>query len=389
VSQVRSLMSVVGAVVVLAGCYHVTVETGLAPSPTIIDQPFALGFVYGLIPPPTVNTMARCPKGVAKVESQMSFLNGLVSAFTFSLLTPMHITVTCALDGTTRAAADGSPVIQVGARSLRDAIVTAAKTGASPYLPGETVYYLACLYDVNLPSLTVSFDGYETGIIGTITVNVATTVPEVVAWEGSLYGWELGTDPVTLNVHQTDLQSDGKLSIWAMGIDNTYTQIAYGVLTDLTFVNGMTVNLTIDQTNFTDLTYTLDNVPSGALQAARSASANRKKGDNSLYLWGYDMPPIPPAVFQPAVSGYGDYFEYDAGLSLDQDGDGLLETTVTLYRGSQTFGDQTFDFSQSLPAPSNFAIGGVWVTLCASMVPRTCTEVTPPGTTSSGGGTST
>ena len=56
----------------------------------------------------------------------MSFVNGLVSSFTFGILTPMTITVTCALDGTTRAAADGSPVIQVGARSLRDAIVTAA-----------------------------------------------------------------------------------------------------------------------------------------------------------------------------------------------------------------------------------------------------------------------
>lgn len=129
-SRVRSLMSAVGAVVVLAGCYHVTVETGLAPSPTIINQPFALGFVYGLVPPPTVNTMARCPKGVAKVETQMSFVNGLVSSFTFGILTPMTITVTCALDGTTRAAADGTPVIRVGAlftpTTMRDAIVRAA-----------------------------------------------------------------------------------------------------------------------------------------------------------------------------------------------------------------------------------------------------------------------
>jgi hypothetical protein len=74
--------------------------------------------------------MARCPKGVAKVETQMSFVNGLVSSFTFGILTPMTITVTCALDGTTRAAADGTPVIRVGAlftpTTMRDAIVRAA-----------------------------------------------------------------------------------------------------------------------------------------------------------------------------------------------------------------------------------------------------------------------
>lgn len=129
-SRIRSLMSVVGAVVVLGGCYHMTVETGLAPATTTIDQPWALGFVYGLVPPPTVNTMARCPKGVAKVETQMDFVNALVANLTLGILTPWHVKVTCALDGTTRAAADGVPLIEVGApgapTSLRDAVVRAA-----------------------------------------------------------------------------------------------------------------------------------------------------------------------------------------------------------------------------------------------------------------------
>lgn len=140
-SRTRSLMSVVGAVVVLGGCYHVTVETGLAPSPTVIEQPFAMGFVYGLIPPPTVNTMARCPKGVAKVETQMSFVNGLVSGLTGGILTPMTIKVTCALDGSTRASADGAPMIQVGAlatpTTVRDAIVRAADEAVQT---GQPVY---------------------------------------------------------------------------------------------------------------------------------------------------------------------------------------------------------------------------------------------------------
>jgi hypothetical protein len=141
VNRMRSLMSVLGAAAVLAGCYHATIETGLAPSPTVIDQPWAMGFVAGLVPPSPVQTMQRCPKGVAKVETEHSFLNALVAGFTFSLVTPMHIRVTCALDGTTRAAADGASVVQVGAlvtpTTVRDAIVRAADEAVAT---GHPVY---------------------------------------------------------------------------------------------------------------------------------------------------------------------------------------------------------------------------------------------------------
>jgi hypothetical protein len=141
VSRFHSLLSAAGAVLVLAGCFHATIETGLAPSTTVIDQPWAMGFVYGLIPPSPVATMQRCPKGVAKVETEHSFLNALVGGFTFSLITPMHIKVTCALDGTTRASADGAAPVQVGAlvtpTTVRDAIVRAADAAVQT---GHPVY---------------------------------------------------------------------------------------------------------------------------------------------------------------------------------------------------------------------------------------------------------
>lgn len=86
-------------VVVLPGCYHATVVTGEPAGTTVVDRPWALGFIYGLIPPPTVETMAECPNGVAVVETQHSFLNQLVSFLTAGLVTPMHITVTCAAGG--------------------------------------------------------------------------------------------------------------------------------------------------------------------------------------------------------------------------------------------------------------------------------------------------
>ncbi|MEO1021164.1 MAG: hypothetical protein AAFW89_01355 [Bacteroidota bacterium] len=82
--------------VAFSGCYHATIEMDRTPSNVVIDQPWALGFVYGLVPPPTVDASEKCTDGVAKVETKLSFLNQVVSALTFGIVTPMHITVTCA-----------------------------------------------------------------------------------------------------------------------------------------------------------------------------------------------------------------------------------------------------------------------------------------------------
>jgi hypothetical protein len=48
-----------------------------------------------MISPAPVDTRA-CGNGVSRVETQHSFLNGLVGVFTLSIYTPMSITVTCA-----------------------------------------------------------------------------------------------------------------------------------------------------------------------------------------------------------------------------------------------------------------------------------------------------
>lgn len=89
-------IAIVFAVVALTGCYHVTVNTGLAPSAQVVENQWALSWIAGLIPPNTVNTKAQCPKGASQVESQLSFPNLLVGMLTFSIFTPMTIKVTCA-----------------------------------------------------------------------------------------------------------------------------------------------------------------------------------------------------------------------------------------------------------------------------------------------------
>lgn len=96
----RTLAVLAAAALVSGGCYRVTVITGAPPadSTTVkpVDKPWQLSFVYGLVPPPDVDTKAQCPQGFAVVQTERSFLNGLVSALSWSIFTPMHTKVTCA-----------------------------------------------------------------------------------------------------------------------------------------------------------------------------------------------------------------------------------------------------------------------------------------------------
>lgn len=98
-SKVLRTLSLAVVAISLSACYKVTVQTGLAPNGQTITKPWAHAFVGGLIPPATVETAQKCPTGVAKVESRLSFLNMLVGALTYSIYTPMEITVSCAGGG--------------------------------------------------------------------------------------------------------------------------------------------------------------------------------------------------------------------------------------------------------------------------------------------------
>ena len=93
-NRFRSLALVVLAI--SAGCYHVTVVTGAPPATQKVDVEWQHSFVYGIVPPAELSATPTCTQGVAKVETERSFLNGLVGALTWSLYTPIHATITCA-----------------------------------------------------------------------------------------------------------------------------------------------------------------------------------------------------------------------------------------------------------------------------------------------------
>ena len=125
-------------------CYHATINTGRPVSTDSISIPWANSFVYGLVPPPTVEAAAKCPNGVAKVETQHTFLNSLVGALTFGIYTPIRIDVTCAAPGSVRTS-DASAIVpmetvgqsadsSVRADAMNRAATIARETGRAVYV---------------------------------------------------------------------------------------------------------------------------------------------------------------------------------------------------------------------------------------------------------------
>lgn len=96
---VRTIGSV--AIMVLAGgCYHATVNTGVAPGAAPVKE-WKHSWIGGLVPPSKVDAVRICGENeVARIETKLSFVNRLVAILTASIYTPMEVTVTCGLGNT-------------------------------------------------------------------------------------------------------------------------------------------------------------------------------------------------------------------------------------------------------------------------------------------------
>ena len=78
-----------------AGCYHASIESGMKPGNDKIEKDWAAGWAWGLVGPEPIEAKSKCTSGLSKVETEHSFLNGLVGFLTLGIYTPMHLTVTC------------------------------------------------------------------------------------------------------------------------------------------------------------------------------------------------------------------------------------------------------------------------------------------------------
>ena len=129
----KALLGVTVLLVSSVGCYHAIIETGAAPGTVMIAQPWASGWIYGLVPPKPISAASKCKSGVARVETVHSFLNGVVGILTFGIYTPMEIRVTCA--ASRAEIPDAGPrrfAMQAGsAQSDYEAVFSAAATAAA------------------------------------------------------------------------------------------------------------------------------------------------------------------------------------------------------------------------------------------------------------------
>jgi len=117
----------------LSGCFHQIVQTGRTPGTTVVERPWTATWLFGLVPAEDISVVSQCPNGVATVETQQSFLNGLVGLLTLGIYTPQQVNVTCASAG---AALPGMRQINVAQgetletriRAIEEAAAMAART---------------------------------------------------------------------------------------------------------------------------------------------------------------------------------------------------------------------------------------------------------------------
>jgi hypothetical protein len=131
----RILYALLGLAPAYAGCYHATVVTGATPSTVTVEKHWASAWIGGLVAPKTVETAQQCSTGVARIETQLSFVNMLVGLITLSIYTPMDIVVTCA-----QGAKGGTAfVVPPGAtpEQWTEAVTAAAQTAKAQ---GEPAY---------------------------------------------------------------------------------------------------------------------------------------------------------------------------------------------------------------------------------------------------------
>lgn len=119
-----------------SGCYHAVVETGRPAGGTIVSRPWTPTFLWGLVAAPEINVASQCPRGIAKVETQLSFVNALATIVTLGIYTPRTVTVTCA----SGSASTGGRVIEVAGTDLQARLTAMNAATATAVRTGEPVF---------------------------------------------------------------------------------------------------------------------------------------------------------------------------------------------------------------------------------------------------------
>lgn len=129
------------AALILTGCYHQVVRTGATPGNVVVERPWTATFLFGLVPARAINTAAQCPTGVAVIETQQTFVNGLVGALTLGIYTPQTVRITCAagttaMNGARHVHVPAGASLDVRSAAVKDALAVAHHTGEPVVIVG-------------------------------------------------------------------------------------------------------------------------------------------------------------------------------------------------------------------------------------------------------------
>lgn len=100
--RTTSLVWVCALVGVLQGCYTTTLRSGLTASPATVafDDRWHHGLFWGLAELSGPYDLKKiCPQGWAEVETETSFINGLLHYLTSGVYASQTISVRCAAHG--------------------------------------------------------------------------------------------------------------------------------------------------------------------------------------------------------------------------------------------------------------------------------------------------
>ncbi|HEY7569062.1 MAG TPA: hypothetical protein VH762_15890 [Gemmatimonadaceae bacterium] len=91
-------------------CFRQVVQTGNTAGSNVVDRQFVATWLWGIVPAQPIDVRQSCPSGVATIETEQSFMNGLVGLITLGIYSPQHLRVTCAT-GSARLPEDAREII--------------------------------------------------------------------------------------------------------------------------------------------------------------------------------------------------------------------------------------------------------------------------------------
>ncbi|MEP7345468.1 MAG: hypothetical protein ABI877_09375 [Gemmatimonadaceae bacterium] len=131
-------ISALAGIFALNACYHQVVATGLPASETKVDKPWTATWIFGLVPATPIDVRSQCTNGVAYVDTQTTFLNGLVSGLTLGIFTPRAVSITCA----SRSTANGASQLDVATNDAAALGAVLARAQEMSQALGHGVYVI-------------------------------------------------------------------------------------------------------------------------------------------------------------------------------------------------------------------------------------------------------